>query len=132
MSSEQFDVGIIGAGYVGLVTGACLAHVGHRVVCVDKDEGRVAELGEGRMPIYEPGLEDLVVREADRGSLSFSTDLAEAVDWADVVFIAVDTPQGDDGSADLSSVGTVARGIGRALSEASPGARRERPLVVVN
>ncbi|HVF01559.1 MAG TPA: 2-dehydropantoate 2-reductase N-terminal domain-containing protein, partial [Rubrobacteraceae bacterium] len=107
--SEQFDVGIVGAGYVGLVTGACLAHVGHRVTCVDKDEGRVAELTEGRMPIYEPGLEELVVGEVGRGSLSFSTDLAGTVHGADVMFIAVDTPQGDDGSADLSSVGTVAR-----------------------
>ena len=128
--SEQFDVGIIGAGYVGLVTGACLAHVGHRVVCVDKDEGRVAELGEGRMPIFEPGLEELVVREADRGSLSFSTDLAGTVHGADVVFIAVDTPQGDDGSADLSSVGAVARMVGQALAQ--PEAKRTRPLVVVN
>jgi UDPglucose 6-dehydrogenase len=71
--SEQFDVGIIGAGYVGLVTGACLAHVGHRVTCVDKDEGRVAELEERRMPIYEPGLEELVVRETGQGRLTFST-----------------------------------------------------------
>ena len=115
---------------MGLVTGACLAHVGHRVVCVDKDEGRVAELWEGRMPIFEPGLEELVVREADRGSLSFSTDLAGTVHGADVVFIAVDTPQGDDGSADLSSVGAVARMVGRALAQ--PEARRMRPLVVVN
>ena len=115
---------------MGLVTGACLAHVGHRVVCVDKDEGRVAELGEGRMPIFEPGLEELVVREADRGSLSFSTDLAGTVHGADVVFIAVDTPQGDDGSADLSSVGAVARLVGQALAQ--PEAQSRRPLVVVN
>ncbi len=113
---------------MGLVTGACLAHVGHRVVCVDRDEGRVAELGEGRMPIYEPGLEELVVEGSRRGRLSFSTDLSEAVHTADVMFIAVDTPQGDDGSADLSSVGAVARSIGRALAETE----RERPLVVVN
>jgi UDPglucose 6-dehydrogenase len=132
MSSEQFNVGIIGAGYVGLVTGACLAHVGHRVVCVDKDEGRVAELEEGRMPIYEPGLEELVVRETGQGRLSFSTDLAGTVHGTDVVFIAVDTPQGDDGSADLSSVGTVARMVGRALAQPEAGSRRRRPLVVVN
>ncbi|MCA1719394.1 MAG: UDP-glucose/GDP-mannose dehydrogenase family protein, partial [Actinobacteria bacterium] len=126
--AEEFNVGVVGAGYVGLVTGACLAHVGHRVVCVDRDEGRVAELGEGRMPIYEPGLEELVAEGSRRGRLSFSTDLSEAVHGADVMFIAVDTPQGDDGSADLSSVGTVARSIGRALAETE----RERPLVVVN
>ncbi len=112
---EEFNVGVIGAGYVGLVTGACLAHVGHRLVCVDRDERRVAELGEGRMPIYEPGLEELAAEGSRRGRLSFSTDLAEAVLGADVLFIAVDTPQGDDGSADLSSVGAVARSIGRAL-----------------
>jgi len=143
--AEEFSVGVVGAGYVGLVTGACLAHVGHRVVCVDRDEGRVAELREGRMPIYEPGLEELVAEGSRRGRLSFSTDLSEVVHGADVVFIAVDTPQGDDGSADLSSVGAVARSIGRAL--AKPGAqseaggtgaggtgraRRKRPLVVVN
>jgi UDPglucose 6-dehydrogenase len=132
---REFRVGVIGAGYVGLVTGACLAHIGHRVVCVDRDEGRVAELGEGRMPIYEPGLDELVAEGSRRGRLSFSTDIAEVVHGADVLFIAVDTPQGDDGSADLSSVGAVARSIGRALAEAGAGGRaprRERPLVVVN
>ncbi len=97
---------------MGLVTGACLAHVGHRVTCVDKDEERVAELTEGRMPIYEPGLEEMVVGEVGQGRLSFSTDLAGTIHEADVVFIAVDTPQGDDGSADLSSVGAVARMVG--------------------
>ncbi len=132
--AEEFNVGVVGAGYVGLVTGACLAYVGHRVTCVDKDEGRVAELKEGRMPIYEPGLEDLVVQNSRRGRLSFSTDIAGTVHEADVLFVAVDTPQGDDGSADLSSVAAVARSIGRALAE-RPGAgraQRERPLVVVN
>jgi UDPglucose 6-dehydrogenase len=138
--AEEFNVGVVGAGYVGLVTGACLAQVGHRVVCVDRDEGRVAELKEGQMPIYEPDLEELVAEGSRRGRLSFSTDLPEVVHGADVMFIAVDTPQGDDGAADLSSVGAVARSIGRALAE--PGAqfrsdgtgkvRRERPLVVVN
>ena len=125
---EKHSVGVVGAGYVGLVTGACLAHVGHRVVCVDKNEERVAELKEGRMPIYEPGLEELVARSARKGRLSFSTGLVEVVRDADVLFIAVDTPQGDDGSADLSSVAAVARSVGRALS----GAGRMRPLVVVN
>ena len=115
---------------MGLVTGACLAHVGHRVVCVDKNEARVAELKEGRMPIYEPGLEELVARSARKGRLSFSTELSPVVQGADVLFIAVDTPQGDEGSADLSSVAAVARSVGRALAEGD-GAR-ERPLMVVN
>jgi UDP-glucose/GDP-mannose dehydrogenase family protein len=120
--TEEFNVGVVGAGYVGLVTGACLAHVGHRVVCADRDEGRVAELREGRMPIYEPDLEELVADGARRGRLSFSTDLPEVLGGADVVFIAVDTPQGEDGSADLSSVGAVARSIGRALLRGARGA----------
>ncbi len=129
---EEFNVGVVGAGYVGLVTGACLAHVGHRVQCVDKNEARVAELIEGRVPIYEPGLEELVARGRKR--LSFTTDLPGVVRTSDVLFIAVDTPPGEDGSADLSSVGVVARSVGRALAEAERdgGAVRERPLVVVN
>ncbi len=120
-------MGVVGAGYVGLVTGSCLAHVGHRVTCVDKDEERVAELNEGRVPIYEPGLEDMISRARKR--LSFTTELTEVVREADVVFVAVNTPPGEDGSADLSSVGTVARALGRALAE-EPG--REKPLVIVN
>ncbi|MCA1727873.1 MAG: UDP-glucose/GDP-mannose dehydrogenase family protein [Actinobacteria bacterium] len=128
--AEEFNVGVVGAGYVGLVTGACLAHIGHRVACVDKDEGRVAELGEGRIPIYEPGLEEFVADGARRGRLRFATGLPDVVRFADVLFIAVDTPQGDDGSADLSSVGMVARSVGRALAET--GAGRMHPLVVVN
>src|SRR5918994_4041589 len=132
---EEFNVGVVGAGYVGIVTGACLAQIGHRVTCVDRDAGRVADLEEGRMPIFEPGLEELVVRNVRQGQLRFTTDLPEVAREADILFIAVDTPQRGDGSADLSSVGEVARGIGRALAETPPGAdktRRERPLVVVN
>ena len=134
---EEFNVGVIGSGYVGLVTGACLAHVGHRVTCVDKDAHLVSELGEGRVGFYEPGLEGLVERGTDRGRLRFSAELRPVVRGADVVFIAVGTPQAEDGSADLSSVGAVARGIGRALAETStdaapPEERRERPLMVVN
>src|ERR671932_1013520 len=127
---EQFEVGVVGAGYVGLVTGACLAHVGQRVTCVDKDEGRVAGLKEGRLPFYEPGLEELVAECARQGRLRFSTDFTKITHDAEVLFIAVDTPQGDDGSADLSSVGMVAKSIGRAL--AAVEAKRERPLIVVN
>jgi len=120
-------------GYVGLVTGACLAHLGHRVTCVDKNRERVAGLQEGRIPFYEPGLDEFVERGVSRERLRFSTELAPVVRRADVVFIAVATPQGEDGSADLSSVAAVARSIGRDLAEAAlKEASRERPLVVVN
>jgi UDPglucose 6-dehydrogenase len=110
-----------------LVTGACLAHIGHSVTLVDVNEERVVDLKGGRLPIYEPGLEELIAKNASR--LRFTTELAPLAWEADVVFIAVDTPQGEDGSADLSSVATVARTIGRAVIEAPS---RERPLVVVN
>jgi UDPglucose 6-dehydrogenase len=128
---EQFKVGVIGAGYVGLVTGACLAHVGHRVTCLDKDEGRIAELRKGRVPIYEPGLEEMIERGARAERITFAEagELPGFVREADVVFIAVSTPPGEDGSADLSNVADVARGIGRALAE---DGERENPLVVVN
>jgi UDPglucose 6-dehydrogenase len=131
---KGFDVGVIGTGYVGLVTGTCLSHLGHRVVCVDKDEERVRELQSGRIPFYEPGLEDLVSRSVREERLSFAGPggLAGLTGEADVLFIAVDTPQGEDGSADLSSVAAVARDIGRALSESGTPSSRERPLVVVN
>ncbi|HEX2098929.1 MAG TPA: UDP-glucose/GDP-mannose dehydrogenase family protein [Rubrobacteraceae bacterium] len=129
---EEFNVGVVGAGYVGLVTGACLAHLGHRVTCVDKDEERVSGLKEGRIPFYEPGLEELVEGSIRRRRLRFVTDLPGIIQEADLLFIAVDTPQGEGGAADLSSVATVARSIGRALAEASPGTQRNRPLVVVN
>jgi UDPglucose 6-dehydrogenase len=97
-------------------------------MCIGEDERRIAELKKGRMPIYEPGLEELVAGSARQGRLRFSTNLSETVHAADVLFIAVDTPQGQDGSADLSSVGIVARGVGLALTEV----KRTRPLVVVN
>jgi UDPglucose 6-dehydrogenase len=128
--TDLFDVGVVGTGYVGLTTGSCLAHIGHRVTCVDNNARLVAELGEGRIPFYEPGLEELVERDVRDGRLHFSTDLAPLVGEADIVFIAVGTPQGEDGSADLDDVAAVARGVGRALSEV--GTSRDRPLVVVN
>jgi UDPglucose 6-dehydrogenase len=118
-------------GYVGLATGACLAYLGHRVTCLDRDEGRVRSLGAGRVPFYEPGLEEMVGRGVRAGRLSFagSVGLDGVVGSADVVFVAVGTPQEEDGSADLSSVADVARRIGRALvGEGTRG----RPLVVVN
>ena len=127
---EVFKTGVVGVGYVGLVTGACLAHLGHRVTCVDRDEERMRGLTSGRMPLYEPGLEELVSRGVREGRLSFAglDGLDGLVRETDVIFIAVDTPQGEDSSADLSNVAAVARNIGRMLS----GANRERPLVVVN
>ncbi|CAN5580557.1 UDP-glucose/GDP-mannose dehydrogenase family protein [soil metagenome] len=125
---EEFKVGVVGVGYVGLVTGACLAHLGHHVTCVDKDEEKVRDLNHGRIPIYEPHLEEMVSQGVEKKRLAFTTELPEVVEGSDVVFIAVDTPQDNDGSADLSSVAVVARGVGRALA----GPRRVKPLVVVN
>jgi len=126
---EQFRVGVVGTGYVGLATGACLAYVGHRVTCLDNDRERVAGLKEGRVPFYEPGLEELIARSARRLGFAGSETLTEIVREADVLFVAVGTPQGGDGSADLSNVADVARAIGRALGRSTP---REHPLVVVN
>src|SRR5918995_5009754 len=126
--SKSLSIGVVGAGYVGLATGGCLAHIGYQVTCVDKDVHLVAGLGEGGIPFYEPGLEELMAKNADR--LRFSTDLASMLREADVVFIAVDTPQGEDGSADLSSVATVARDIGRALAQPKAPSPGERPLLV--
>jgi UDPglucose 6-dehydrogenase len=127
--AEKYKVGVVGTGHVGIVTGVCLAHVGHQVVCVDKDEGHIKELEGGRMPLYEPDLQEFVAESVRRGSLRFSTELSEVVHEADIVFIAVGTPQGEeDGAADLSNVAAVARSIGRRLSEV----KRTHPLVVVN
>jgi UDPglucose 6-dehydrogenase len=124
----ETNVAVIGVGYAGLVTGACLAFVGHRVACVDKDEGRISRLRRGEMPLYEPGLEEMVSQQMRTGRLTFAGGIEEVVRDADVVFIAVDTPRGEDGAADLSNVGAVARNIGRALAEA----RRADLLVVAN
>ena len=95
---------IVGSGYVGLVTGACLSDTGANVVCVDVDASKIERLRRGEMPIYEPGLEALVRRNMTKARLHFTTDLADALVEADVAFIAVGTPPGDDGSADLSQV----------------------------
>jgi UDPglucose 6-dehydrogenase len=90
---NEANVVVIGAGYVGLVTGACLSYVGHRVACVDKDEGRIAQLRRGHMPVYEPGLEELVLRGMRGGRLAFTNSIDEVVRGTDIVFIAVDTPR---------------------------------------
>lgn len=109
-------IAVVGTGYVGLVAGAGFAESGNDVVCVDNDTAKVAKLRRGRVPIYEPGLEELVTRNKSEGRLVFTTDLAKAVRAADVCFIAVGTPQGEDGSADLRHVMTVARDIARAMN----------------
>jgi UDPglucose 6-dehydrogenase len=109
---------MIGSGYVGLVSGACFADFGHDVVCIDKDADRIAALKRGEMPIYEPGLEDLVARNAREGRLTFGADLAGAVAEADAVFIAVGTPsRRGDGQADLSYVYAAAEEIAAALND---------------
>jgi UDPglucose 6-dehydrogenase len=126
---EEFKVGILGAGYVGLVTSATLAHLGHKVTLVDVDKQKVAALERGELPFYEPDLEGFVAEGSRRGSLLFTTNPEPVVHEADVVFIGVDTPQREDGSADLSSVAAVAKGIGRSLAEAK---ERTHPLVVAN
>lgn len=115
-------VSVFGTGYVGLVTGACLAEVGHQVICVDIDTAKIEALSQGRIPIFEPGLEDLVLANARAGRLRFTTD-AEAAAAAGIVFIAVGTPPDEDGSADLRHVLAVARTLGRCIGQ---------PTVVVN
>jgi UDPglucose 6-dehydrogenase len=107
---------IIGTGYVGLVSGACFAEMGNEVICVDADVSKVEALEQGRIPIYEPGLEDYVKRNFRDHRLSFTTDLATAVQQSLVCFIAVGTPQDQDGSADLSMVLEVAKDIGRHMN----------------
>ena len=104
---------VVGAGYVGLVAGACLADGGNDVICVDKDGGKIDQLKAGEVPIYEPGLREIVARNARSGRIRFTTDLADGVRSGLVIFIAVGTPQADDGSADLSSIFSVADDIGR-------------------
>lgn len=109
-------VTIIGSGYVGLVTGACLAELGNDVFCLDVDERKIAMLNDGGMPIYEPGLKELIQRNRDAGRLVFSSDIPAAVDHADIQFIAVGTPPDEDGSADLQYVLAAARSIGRHMT----------------
>jgi len=115
-------VTLFGTGYVGLVTGTCLAEVGNHVLCVDVDVAKIDGLKEGRIPIYEPGLEDMVLANQRSGRLDFTTDAAVAVAHADILFIAVGTPPDEDGSADLRHVLAVARTIGEHL---------QRPALVV-
>ena len=110
-------IAVVGTGYVGLVVGACLAENGNTVACVDKDAAKIATLEAGKMPIYEPGLEEIVRRNHGEERLTFTTDLHGAVRASTIVFIAVGTPQGEDGSADLQHVLAVARDAGRAMDK---------------
>jgi UDPglucose 6-dehydrogenase len=109
-------IAVIGTGYVGLVAGACFAESGNDVVCVDKDGAKIRTLRAGRMPIYEPGLEELVRRNRHENRLTFTTTLPKAVRSSTVVFVAVGTPQGEDGSADVQHVLEVAREVARAMN----------------
>ena len=111
------NIAVVGTGYVGLVVGVCLAENGNRVVCVDKDADKISTLRAGKMPIYEPGLGEMVRRNHSEERLTYSTDLSSAVKASDIVFIAVGTPQGEDGSADLQHVLAVARDVGRAIEK---------------
>src|ERR1700737_4247598 len=103
------DLSIIGSGYVGLVTGACFADVGHNVICVDNDARKIEALQAGKIPIYEPGLEEVIHRNVSAHRLRFSGGIQEAVDNSQIVFIAVPTPQQASGYVDLSFIEKVAR-----------------------
>jgi UDPglucose 6-dehydrogenase len=123
------NITVIGVGYVGLVTGTCLADLGHRIVCLDVNEQRIANLNQGVLPIYEPGLEEVVRRNVNAGRLSFTTDYAEAVNGtspdaaAEFVFIAVGTPSAVDGKADLDYVRHAAESIAEVM---------DHPIIIVN
>jgi UDPglucose 6-dehydrogenase len=110
-------VAVIGSGYVGLVAGACLAETGNDVTCVDVDADKIARLRRNEIPIYEPGLEPMVKRNQEEGRLTFTTDIGSAIRGSRVIFIAVGTPPGEDGSADLKHVLAVAREVGRNMNE---------------
>ena len=111
------NIAIIGTGYVGLVTGTCFSEMGVNVICVDIDEQKIANLKQGIIPIYEPGLEDMVQKNVSAGRLRFSTDLSACLDETDIVFNAVGTPPDEDGSADLQYVLNVARTIGQHINK---------------
>ncbi|NLE65697.1 MAG: UDP-glucose/GDP-mannose dehydrogenase family protein [Elusimicrobia bacterium] len=109
------EIAIVGSGYVGLVTGVCLAHIGHRVVCIDNDQAKIRQLQKGHVPIYEPGLEELLKKYYKSGRLSFSGSIAEGAKKATVVFIAVGTPSKKNGDADLTYIENVAREVARSM-----------------
>jgi len=106
------NITIIGTGYVGLVTGVCFADKGHSVFCIDNNEEKIATLWQGKSPIYEPGLDELLKDTIEQGTINFSSDLQKGVRHAEVIFYCLPTPQGEDGQADLRSVITVSNQIG--------------------
>jgi UDPglucose 6-dehydrogenase len=115
--TQNMDISIIGSGYVGLVTGACFADVGHNVICVDNDQRKVDALQSGRIPIYEPGLAEVVHRNVSAGQLRFTNSIEDGVSHSQIVFIAVPTPPQADGSVDLTYIERVAREIAEVLKE---------------
>ncbi|RUA07423.1 MAG: UDP-glucose 6-dehydrogenase [Flavobacteriia bacterium] len=117
------NITVIGTGYVGLVTGTCFSEMGNRVTCIDIDEKKIEDLKNGIIPIYEPGLENMVQKNVKRDNLHFSTQLSDGLEKAKVVFIAVGTPMGEDGSADLQYVLGVARQLGQEM---------QKPLIIVD
>ena len=119
----MMNLTVIGTGYVGLVSGTCFAEMGNRVTCVDIDQKKIENLKQGIIPIYEPGLEPMVVRNIENNTLFFSTNLEESIQKCEIAFIAVGTPMGEDGSADLQYVLQVARAIGKYMTH---------PLIVVD
>ncbi|MFI3282598.1 MAG: 3-hydroxyacyl-CoA dehydrogenase NAD-binding domain-containing protein, partial [Rikenellaceae bacterium] len=110
-------IAIVGTGYVGLVSGTCFAEVGVNVTCVDVNEAKIESLLKGEIPIYEPGLDELVLRNHREGRLNFTTDLTSCLDDVEIIFSAVGTPPDEDGSADLQYVLEVARTVGRNMNK---------------
>ena len=111
------NITVVGSGYVGLVSGACLSEVGNHVVCIDADQGKIDRLREGIMPIYEPGLETLVQSNMTAERLSFTRSIEKGIKHGEVIFIAVGTPPDEDGSADLQYVKQVAQSIGEVIND---------------
>ncbi|MFQ5849903.1 MAG: NAD(P)-binding domain-containing protein, partial [Candidatus Binatia bacterium] len=112
------NLAVIGTGYVGLVTGTCFAECGNDVICVDIDEEKISSLQNGHVPFYEPGLEELVRKNLEEQRLSFTTDLEAAVRRSTIIFVAVGTPQGSDGRANVEQVLATANAIARAMNDA--------------
>ncbi|MGB2273947.1 MAG: NAD-binding protein, partial [Flavicella sp.] len=111
------NIAVIGSGYVGLVSGTCFSEMGNKVTCVDIDQTKIDKLEKGILPIFEPGLEPMVLRNVEKKNLFFTTSMSEALADAAIVFIAVGTPMGDDGSADLQYVLAVAKSIGQTMQK---------------
>ena len=137
------NVCVVGTGYVGLVTGACLADFGNTVRCIDIDEAKIEKLKRGEMTFYEPGLQEIVKRNIDRGRLAFSTDINCGIEDSTVIFVAVGTPMGADGKADLRYVEMVAKSVAENLNDykvvvlkstvpAGTGLERSRNSVIVS